>query len=368
MLQIRPFWQRYLFLILALVGAVLTIIAVGLDRFQPCWHPAWLFESFPYQVLAYLSFVAAPVSLLLLASIRRGLFNVRNAARFYHTLGWHLAATDDRAAALDVLLYNFTTLADGAGSLNATEGRRYARAVLDVILTDDGVVRELTTKRLAGLQHIFLVTEKVGFSAGYTPASIPALMRSLYADPNSFLYKQYRADGLAHAFNIYETIFGSPRLLESFGLFDYPALDYTMRVTMASQGIDIFIEALTRAIRTYLTSGEVSAGRINRGLRYLSEVLGDLCYRIAKEAQKGDSEARMSAWDAVDKIVSLLGRDCIFIANPSEWHPTIVESEAAADIEGFHSRLSIAAGFAQAACDALTQLATIDKAVDIQRS
>ena len=45
-----------------------------------------------------------------------------------------------------------------------------------------------------------------------------------------------------------------------------------------------------------------------------------------------------------------------------------MQSEAAADDDGFNSRLSIAAGFAQAVCNALSQLATIDKTVDIQRS
>jgi hypothetical protein len=113
-LQLRPPWQRYIFLILLLLGAILTLAAVALDRFRPCWQPPWLFASFPYQVLAYLFFVAAPVSLILLASIQRALFNQRNAARFYHVLGWHLAITDDRAAALDVLLHNFIAIVQAA--------------------------------------------------------------------------------------------------------------------------------------------------------------------------------------------------------------------------------------------------------------
>jgi hypothetical protein len=240
--------------------------------------------------------------------------------------------------------------------------------VLDVILSDDGIVKELTTKQLAGLQHIFLTTERFGLSSGYSPIGVPALMRNLYGDTTSFFYKQYRADGLAHTMNIYETVFGSPRLLEHFRLFDYPALDYTMRSNMASRGVDVLVEALERSIRTYLTSGAVSAERVNRGLRYLSEILGYLCFQITKEAQKGDSEARTVVWDAIHKIVSFLGRDCIFIADVSEWQPSIVRNEAEADNNGFNSQRSIAAGFAEAVCNALSQLATIEKAIDIQRS
>jgi hypothetical protein len=137
-LQLRPFWQRYLFLILSIVGAMLTLIGVALHRFQPCWQPAWLFAAFPYQVLAYLSFAAAPASLLILATVQKGLFTERNAARFYGVLGWHLAATDECLAVLDVLLHNFTALAQLASASTSLQahpvldtGREYRWARVD---------------------------------------------------------------------------------------------------------------------------------------------------------------------------------------------------------------------------------------------
>ena len=221
----------------------------------------------------------------------------------------------------------------------------------------------MTTKQLAGLQHVFTTANEFNLSSRYSPLGIPALMRNLYGDTSSFLYKQYRADGLARAMNIYETIFDSPRLIESYQLFGYPALDYTMRTGIALTGIDVLIEALKRAIATYLVSGEVSPARINLGLRYISELFGDLCFQIGRQSPARSSDPRSPSWDAVQKIASFLGRDCMFIKDLDDWKPRIVQNEDAADGSGFTSQLSIAAGFAQAICDALSQLATIDKAV-----
>lgn len=129
-LQLRPPWQRFLFLTLSIVGALLTLVAVGLDHIQLGWQPAWLFTSFLYQVLAYIAFALSPTSLLILATAQRGLFSERNAARFYYVLGWHLATTDERAAALTVLLNNFSSIARTASSTGDSDGQQYARSIL----------------------------------------------------------------------------------------------------------------------------------------------------------------------------------------------------------------------------------------------
>lgn len=363
-LRLRPWWQRNMFLILAIAGAILTLIAVGLDRFQPCWEPRWLFTSFLYQVLAYLAFAASPTMLLLLATSPGGLFTDRNAANFYRVLGWNLATTDQQNAVLNVLLVNFNAVCKTAVGPEK-ESRRYARAVLDVILSDDGLVKELTTKRLAGLQHVLDTAAQCGLSRHNSPIGIPTLVRNLYRDSSSFLYKQYEAEGLSRAINIYETLFGSARLLSNFELFESPAIDYTMRPKIGADGIEIFIEALTRSIQTYLTSGEVPPERINRGLEYLSEIFGDQCLQVSHDNRGEGTHPRTPAWETIGKISRFLGHDCIFFADRQTWNPVIRQMESAADDDGFSSRQSIAASFAEAMCNAFSQLAIISKKVDI---
>lgn len=364
-LRLRPWWQRNLFALLAIAGIVLTLVSVMLDHFAPTWQPSWLFEPFPYQVLAYVAFAASPISLLLLATDSKGLFSERNAARFYRVLGLHLATTDEQTAVLNVLLVNFGRICKEAVGAADTDGRRYARAVLDVILSESGIVAELTTKRLRGLQYIFDSAAHYGLSRNNSPIGIPALIRNLYADTSSFLYKQYQAEGLAQAINIYTTLFESATLLSNFEVFNYPALDYTMRTQIGAAGIQVFLEALRRSLRTYLISGEVPAERINRGLEYLSQIFGDQCTQVGREHRGEGVHPRTPAWEAIGKIAHFLGHDCIFIADRADWNRLIRRHEDAGDDEGLHSRLSVASGLAEATCNAFSHLATIDKSVDI---
>jgi hypothetical protein len=74
----------------------------------------------------------------------------RNASRSYNALAWNAAITDERAAVVGVLLANFTAICEFAVSSSESEVQQYARAVLDVMLSADGIVRELTPKRHSG--------------------------------------------------------------------------------------------------------------------------------------------------------------------------------------------------------------------------
>ncbi len=364
-LALRPGWQRYLFLILAASGFALTLFAVALEKIQPCWQPHWLAESFPYQVLAYVAFAASPTSLWLLATRQRGLFAERSAKRFYTVLAWHAAMSTERSAVLQVLLVNFRVICRFAAGPKPSDGRDYARAVLDVILSDQEIVRELTTKQLAGLQHVFGCADEYGLSRFVSPTGIPALVHGLYTDPQSFLYKQYRADGLAQAMNIYETIFGSSTLLTNFALFNYPSIDYSSRDVVGSRGLDVFIEAVKQSIKTYLTTGLVPADHINDGMEYLSDVFGDQCLKVNRDRNGQEGHPRTPAWDAIRRITDFFGHDFGFILDPKDWNDDIRRLEFATTKACFSSQYSISAALAKALCAAFSQLACVDKNTDI---
>ena len=131
---------------------------------------------------------------------------------------------------------------------------------------------------------------------------------------------------------------------------------------MASRGVDVLMEALDADQDLFYERSSL-CGRESIAGFATSAKFGYLCFQITKEAQKGDSEARTVVWDAIHKIVSFLGRDCIFIADVSEWQPSIVRNEAEADNNGFNLQRSIAAGFAEAVCNALSRLVMIEKAI-----
>jgi hypothetical protein len=363
-LRVRPRWQRLLPLILGGIGFLFALVAVCLDRFGPCWLPAALRDTFPYQILAYVAFAGSPTSLLFFAITKNGLFAEKSAERFYKALAFSVATSDERfaQAVVDVVLHNFRAICKQASSGVSGSGRDYARAILDVILSENAIVKVLTTRQLGGLHFVFATAVEFGLSKSHSSVGIPALMRGLYTDQDSFLYKQYQADGLALAMNIYETIFGSAELLTNFNLFDYRSLDYTMRERIGSTGVHILIESLEKSIKTYLTFPNVPPEHINKGIEYLSEIFGDQCYKIAREPHAGGSHPRARSWEVIDKIADFLGGE-VFI-DPLQWNQEVRRREGSGDASGFASSVSISAAIAEALCEAFSQLASIDKDSD----
>jgi len=226
-LQINPWLRRNLFWAPALVGLAAIFIAVLIDKFQPCglpiWLPTWLKDTLLYQAIAYFGFISSPFLLLRIAGNPCNLFTKQNAVRFYKILVQNIAMGDNEKidASLTVLLANFHNICKFASQERDSEIRQYARAILDVILSDNAIVKILTTRNLIALHHVFRLAEKFELKQSYSSIGIPALVRNLYVDNNSFLYRQYRADGLALTINIYEAIFSSEALLENFNLFYY---------------------------------------------------------------------------------------------------------------------------------------------------
>jgi hypothetical protein len=364
-LRLRPWWQRRLPLTLALLGALLVLFAVLLDDTKPSWPIAALANPFVYQVGAYIAFALAPVFLLVFATVKRGLFSERRANHFYNVLAWHVATTGERIAILDVLMANFSKICQVAVLNDEKRGSGYATAIVDVILSDEIVVRELTTNRLAMLDHVIAVSKARGLSRRQARLGIPAIVRNLFVDPNSFLYKQYETEGLALAMNVYDELFASPEMLSRFELFSYPTLDYAMRERVGGLGLQVFLKCLTTSLRTYLKTGRVPAAHVNAGIKYLSEIFGNACLQIAL----GQSEApnRTSAWDAISRIGSFLGHRLLFIEDLQNWNPLVRANEKLASGEGFYSQTAAAPAIAECISDALSGLAQIDKKVDFER-
>ena len=72
-----------------------------------------------------------------------------------------------------------------------------AGAILDVILSDESVVKILTTKRLDALQFIFAVIEKNSISRREVGIGIPKIVQNLFYDKESFFCKHLDRNGLA---------------------------------------------------------------------------------------------------------------------------------------------------------------------------
>jgi hypothetical protein len=361
-LQIRDSWQRNLFWILGGIGLLLTLISVLLPEISISCFGSPLF----YEVAAYFFFIASPLSLIYFSTRANGLFNESNSRKFYEVMVQEISRTNDDGvnAALEVLRHNFRDICKAAKKDNGMT--QSARAILDVVLSDESVVRILTTKRLDALQFILTVVEKYGISSRESGIGIPKIVQNLFYDEGSFFYKHLGREGLALSSNIYNGIFDSPTILSNFDLFGYPTLGYSMRKGISLTGIGVFIEALSRSIKTYLKTGNVPPRHINNGISHLSEIFGDLCLKIATEERRGvDTKYSLKdEWWGLHLIGNFLGHDYVFLAYQEELDKKITEREKKTAEADFFSDSTINAGIAGALYKAFEQLSYIKNTTD----
>lgn len=371
-LRIRESWQRNLFLFLAGIGLLLVLFRVLLVNIEI--HIGRLPYPFDlpifYEVTAYLFFIASPLSLIFFSTRSRGLFTADSSRKFYEILIQEISKSNNEGlnASLEILLYNFRSICEVASNRNRNdESGQAARAILDVILSDESVVKILTTKRLDALQFIFAIVDKQGLSQQESGIGVPKLVQNLFYDRESFLYKHLDRDGLALSSNIYQSIFDSKTILTNFDLFGYPTLGYSMRKEIGIEGIKVFIEALSRTMKVYLLTGQVPPRHINDGLSHLSEIFSDLCFKISTEERRGvDTKYSLKdEWWALHLITNFLGHDYPFLAYQEKLNTEVVEREKTTQEADFYSDSTINAGIAAALYKGFVQLSYIKNTTDV---
>jgi hypothetical protein len=368
-LRIRHRWQRNFFWILGSMGLLLTLVGVLISECSFNCFPFPLDNPLTYEISAYVFFIASPLSLLYFSTRPKGLFEEKTAENFYLVMVQEISKTTDAStnAALEVLLNNFDNICAAAQcGNNQPKTSQYAREILDVILSDKTVVKILTTKRLDALQFVLLSVEKHKINRHICSIGIPKIVQNLFYDKDSFLYNHLEQGGLALSYSIYDSIFDSPVILSNYDLFEYPTLDFKMRKTLDVSGIEVFIEALSRAIITYLKTGDVNPRYINNGLYYLSNIFGDLCHRIATEEKQGVNvqySMKDEFW-ALHVIAHFLGHNYVFLAYREELNQLVVEKEKSTLKADFNSEITINAGVAAALYKAFEQLSYLEKSTD----
>jgi len=369
-LRIRSGWQSNLIWIFGGLGLLLVLVSTLVHQGW-FWHLPFPFDTpLSYEIVAYLLFIASPVSLLYFSTKSRRLFNKNTARRFYESLVWEISKTSDDNvnAALGVLLPNLEDICKAIKENRPeNEARQAASAILDVVLSDASVVKVLTTKRLGALQYIFGTIEKYNIHQREAGVGIPSIVRNLFNEKESFFYKHLKREGLALPLNIYETIFGTPVILNNFNLFSYPTLWHSMPKELGNAGLSVFTEALSRSIKTYLKTGEVSPRHINDGLSYLSETFGNICRTISDIERKGGDTSYTSLqeeWWALHEIARFLGHGYTFLAYQEELNQEVKEREKNVPEVSFYSDSTINAGIAAALYKAFEQLSYIENTLD----
>lgn len=369
-LRLRNNWQKNLIWLLGGLGLITTLIRVVLnERIIQFWVFPFNILLF-YEIAAYIFFILSPISLLYFARPVKGLFNKKNARKFYDILIREIAQISESSAnnVLEILLYNFRDICETAhGYKKNDDPSQSAIDILNVILSDDSIVKILTTKRLDALQFIFEMAEKYNITERKSSVGIPKIVHNLFYDKESFFYKHLDKNGLALSYNIYDSLFDSQTMLTNFNFFDYPTIEHPSLRACDSNNVEVFIKALSNSIITYLKTGKVPARHINAGLSQLSEIFQNTCYKISDGEKRGEDTkyTLKDEWLILKRIAYFLGHEYIFLAYKEQMNENTTNEERMTLEADFHSYQTINAGVAAALYEAFAQLTYIKDTTEI---
>lgn len=363
-LRIRPVWQRNAFWAFGIAGLIVMLARVLITQIPINYLAYPLNIPIAYEILAYIFFASSPLSLWFFAKRAKGLFTEKTSRRFYEVLVSEVSRSDDKwtDAALEVLLYNFEDICRTIKEKPDSEASQDARAIIDVVLSEDTVVKVLTTKRLDALQHIFYMVEKYDISQHQCNVGIPALVRNLFLDESSFFYKHLSRDGLSLSSNIYRSIFDSPKLINNFSLFGYPTLGYSARKNSRISN-QVLTEALSKAISIYIKTGQGSVNHINEGFEYLSHTFEGISRKLSMEKSRGvdTAYAMEEEWWTLHDISQFLGHSYPFLDYQQTLNQGVIEREKTTTEASFHSGSTINAGVAALLYKGIEGLSHVDE-------
>lgn len=356
-LRVRSYIEPIVFTTIAF-GVFVTVVS----SFVLVKDPTNIFQLSVFWQVAGSVLVVFSIALLFLKATNRNLFNKKTARKFYEVMAWELSRPSPERldVILKALLDNLENICKAATQDARTEPAQSAIAILDVVLGEGSLVDVLTTKRLDALHYILAIFEKYNLTH-QRARGFPRVVKNLFLDQSSFLYKHLEMSGLALSSNLYESLFGSSKLLSNFDLFGWPTIDYTMRKDLSSTQIKVFIKALSQAMEVYLKTGQVPPRHINNGLSHLSEIFGDLCHTIHTEEKRGvDTKYALGdQWWSLRTIANFLGHDYPFLAYQEPLSERVAEHEKTVIEADFFSNSTINAGISAAIYKAFQQLSYI---------
>lgn len=354
------------------LGIIFSIIASMMSFV----YPRNIFQLSIFWQISSSLLIAFSVGFLLAKATNTNLFSKRNSRKFYEVLSWEISRPDEERLnlALNVLLDNF----DGICKAVSKEPRnskinQSARNILDVILSDSSMVRLLTTKRFDGLMYIISTIKKYNIHRGHSSQGIPMIFQGLFLYSDSFLYKQLDRNGLALSANLYSNIFESSQLLTNFDLFGYPTLGFSSPKDITESTVSVFIESISKSIKTYLKTGEVPPRHINNGIEYISNMFRQICSNIQDEqiAGKDKRYGTDSNWWLLNRISHFWGHDYLFIGHRERFNEQdavfnedILALEKQSKEANFNSNLSINEAISAALYRSFEDLSRIEKGND----
>ena len=235
-----------------LLGIVFALFASLLPQFAIQNRQSFFLYPIVWEALSLCFFTIGVAYFVVIGLFQRGFFNSRLAKNFYRITVLQISHTEPEIM-IDIINNNLSRIMKVANEKN--ESGEYANAILECIVSTDHTMEYIATKRIDFIFNFFtLVKDQETVSEG-TRNALNGIIKGLFQFDRSFLYSQYKHEGLSRFASVYELIFSDPKIFKEIDLLMcWEAYEYPMRPDsrqLSDKYLGAYLHAMSLATKAY---------------------------------------------------------------------------------------------------------------------
>lgn len=263
LLNIRHPVERYAVWWSGIIGFILVMASCICHYNQQDTAFIWL------QFLGLFFLIGSPGALIYYGAKDRKIFNKDTAKDFFEVLYSVISRSTNTTldACINVLFYNLPEITNYAKKSENLEGNpilveekcaEYARAVLEVVLSEPKVATYITTSRLDFLVSFFEEVKSKKLTQKSIGHTIEKIINSLFNNPSSFLYTHFELSGLSLIIDLNKHIFHDLHILSNFRPLGY-WYSYDRDIDSGyfnQKRLTVYLNSFSNAIQAYWNDHE----------------------------------------------------------------------------------------------------------------
>jgi len=316
-----------------------------------------------WEQIGFIAFIIAPLFHYFIAKHRKNMFNKSRAKRFYDYIiqvaSSGLAKEIEVAVgivweSLDKITEAISFLEHNADNIDRDHYSRYGSSLLNILLSEKSVADYIVTSRIGFLFKLMANIKEKGLTKRSVGMGFQRLVRRLFENPDSYLFKQLDYQGITRYAPLYDIIFGDTYFLQNFSvlaMWNSYSSAITDPIRLSDDYIQVFLKSLGTAIKAN-KFGDGLTEEITHALYNLDDFAQSLSWN-ADKPQKEASERLLG------HIGAFYGLKFLELYREAYTNETISEREKKSEKVGFYKN-SITATYAEVLVKFLGHLASMD--------
>lgn len=293
-LAIRGNFYKNLVWFLLGFGAVCVLISALLPQTEFNYRPI----SYPifWEIIGFIFFLSAPISLWFLSTIHKGLYGRKNAVRFYHVVLQNISKHNPEylEACVDILNTNLEEIIRSASKINVSMSKKeiikeneyamYSSNLLNLFFSENKVANYIATQRVDVLINLVNLICKYKIKSQILEMGFDKIINCLFNNKSSYLYQQLSYDGISLYSPVYKYIFRNSYIIGEFNIFNqWELFEYSKSLIFDERYIKVFLKAIENSIEISKFNNCIIDHKIAFAITRIPDYIGRLAYKLRSE-------------------------------------------------------------------------------------